>query len=138
MSEIAKNIISLKKQMPDSVRQKWMQARKERQAQMEGRGEAGGSGSFAFANPVPGGNTTGQNRPQNGTQLWYMDENGNLKVAPVKTGITDGQMTEVTGRDLKEGMEVISSVTIQQSTRSFNPFQQQSPGGPGRRMGPGF
>ena len=57
-----------------------------------------------------------------------MDE----KPAPreITTGITDGRLTEITGGTLKEGENVIVSVTGQ------NPGQQRS--GQGQRAGGGL
>ena len=52
-------------------------------------------------------------------------------------GITDGQMTQVTGEDLREGMQVITGVTQGAApAAATNPFQQQQPQrfGPGRGM----
>ncbi|HEX3579980.1 MAG TPA: efflux RND transporter periplasmic adaptor subunit [Thermoanaerobaculia bacterium] len=74
--------------------------------------------------------------------LYYLDANGKLAVARVKTGINDGSTTEITGKTIKEGMQVIAgtvtptSTTAQTSTASASPFQssQQQQGG-GQRGG---
>ncbi|HUQ79712.1 MAG TPA: efflux RND transporter periplasmic adaptor subunit, partial [Gemmatimonadaceae bacterium] len=39
-------------------------------------------------------------------QLWYVAANGKPAVVRVRTGLSDGQNTEVTGQNLKEGMQV--------------------------------
>ena len=67
------------------------------------------------------------------SMLWYLD-GGKLKIMPVQTGITDGQATEISGADLKEGMQVIASVASGKTAASpANPFnQQQQRGGPPR------
>lgn len=69
-----------------------------------------------------------------GSQIWYVDAEGLLQVARVQTGLTDGQYTEVMGRDLEAGTQVIAGVVVVQSETSTNPFQQQQeapgPGGP--------
>ena len=44
--------------------------------------------------------------------LWYLDNAGNLKIVRVKTGISDGQLTEVRSDEIKEGMEVIKSINL--------------------------
>lgn len=84
----------------------------------------------------PGGGFAG-NRDDVVT-LWYLDEDGNLNMTRARTGISDGQNTEVTGRGLTAGMEIIAGVTAGSSTSSSStsssPFQQQQSGG--RR--PGF
>jgi HlyD family secretion protein len=67
--------------------------------------------------------------------LYYLDANGKLAVARVKTGINDGSTTEVTGRNIKEGMKIIAGTvgttqTAAKTTTSASPFQsgQQSGG----------
>ncbi|HVO34499.1 MAG TPA: hypothetical protein VMT21_02970, partial [Gemmatimonadales bacterium] len=59
------------------------------------------------------------------------------KPAPVRvrTGLTDGQETEITGLGVKEGMKIIAAVTNEKAGGASNPFQQQQQqGGPGRRV----
>jgi HlyD family secretion protein len=73
------------------------------------------------------------NGPSSFGTLYYLDANGKLAVTHVKTGITDGTSTEVTGKNVTEGMKVIAgnvSATTQQ-TASATPFQsgQQQQGG---------
>jgi HlyD family secretion protein len=101
------------------------------------------SGNFAgreageFRIREGGGN--GQRRPRDMTMLWYLDENGELAVTRARTGITDGQRTEIRGPEIKEGMQVIIGVTQTQSPAGTNPLQPQTPmGGPNTRRGPGF
>ncbi|MEO8381075.1 MAG: efflux RND transporter periplasmic adaptor subunit [Acidobacteriota bacterium] len=70
--------------------------------------------------------------------LYVLDANGKLQPIRVRTGITDGTTTEITGSALKEGMKVIAGTVQPQSsdtTSSGNPFQstttrQQGGGGP--------
>ena len=86
-------------------------------------------------------------RSRSGTRssasLWYVDKTGKLSVARVRTGLSDGQRTEVRGATLSAGMQVILGVsdgsanaptTGSRSTAS-NPLQPQGgrrgPGGPG-------
>jgi hypothetical protein len=58
----------------------------------------------------------------------------------VRTGLSDGQNTQVTGPDIKDGMQVIigavttsATATPATTTTTTSPFQQQrrGPGGPG-------
>jgi hypothetical protein len=66
--------------------------------------------------------------------LWYVGQNGKLAVARVHTGLTDGQYTEVSGPDLKEGMQIIAAVTggSMAAGGAQNPFSgQQGRGGRG-------
>jgi HlyD family secretion protein len=58
-----------------------------------------------------GGNGNG-GRPRDAALVWYLDASGRIKAARVKTGITDGQMTEIRSDELKEGMEVIKTVAL--------------------------
>ncbi len=90
-----------------------------------GEGLGGGSGG-SFSNGP---------RPANMATLWYLDHEGNLAVARVRTGITDGQSTEIRGRDLTEGMQVIAGISQGSQSSSTNPFQGQQPGGPPRPGG---
>ena len=92
----------------------------------------GGAGSFG------GGDGTSRNR-EDSVSLWYLDENGALNMSRARLGITDGQMTQVTGRGLEAGMQIIAGVTAgtsTASTESTNPFQTQQQSGGFRR--PGF
>ena len=72
--------------------------------------------------------------------LWYLDKTGKLAVARVKTGLTDGQTTEITPRDstaVTAGMQVIvgsnAATTSTTTSTSANPLQPQA----GARRGPG-
>lgn len=56
--------------------------------------------------------------------LYYLDEQGQLKAERVRTGLSDGRQTEVRGRELKEGMKVISGTAVTQAAdEASNPFQ---------------
>jgi HlyD family secretion protein len=71
-------------------------------------------------------------------QLWYVDENGALAVVRVQTGLSDGQLTEITGPVICDGMSVIAGF-LQGETQStgVNPFQPTRSGGrPGPPPGP--
>ena len=93
------------------------------------RGGSAGSG----ARRASKGNTSASDRGQ----LWYLSDGGKLTVAVVRKGITDGQFTEITGPDVKEGMQVIASVAgSAAATASSSPFQSEThgPRGPGPGM----
>ncbi|HUR79725.1 MAG TPA: efflux RND transporter periplasmic adaptor subunit [Thermoanaerobaculia bacterium] len=69
------------------------------------------------------------NGPRTFGTLYYLDAKGQLAVARVRTGVTDGTTTEITGRTVKEGMNVIAGVNTPQSaekTTSASPFQSNS------------
>lgn len=90
-----------------------------------GRGEFGGQGGF--------------NRDDIAT-LYYLDDTGQPASMRVRKGITDGQYTEVLGRDLEEGLQVIAAITARSSSSgaSTNPFQSQRQGGGRGRGGARF
>jgi len=104
-----------------------------------GGGAAGGQGG------APNGTGSGAARPRTSggsrpgaAQLWYVNAAGKPAVMRVRTGLSDGQNTQVMGQDVKEGMQVIvGSATASASTpaaTTTSPFQQQrrpGPGGPG-------
>jgi HlyD family secretion protein len=108
-------------------------------AQGGARGGAGGPGGGAFAGGANGGGFGGAlgrpGRRPNAAMLWYLDEKGQLAVERVRTGITDGTRTQITGRNVKEGQQIIVGVTQVEPPKSNNPFQQQGPPGGMRRPG---
>jgi HlyD family secretion protein len=82
----------------------------------------------------------------NSGTLYYLDANGKLAVTRVKTGINDGTETEITGKDITDGMKVIagtvSTTQTATTTTGASPFgatstqqQQQQRGGGGGRGG---
>jgi hypothetical protein len=53
-----------------------------------------------------------------------VDEDGGVNTTPVRTGITDGQFTEIQGPEIEEKMQIIAAVTSSSgSTEANNPFQ---------------
>jgi HlyD family secretion protein len=94
-------------------------------AQNSAQAAAQGAGA-----PGTAGGRTGR-RPENLGTLWYLDAEGNLKMQRVRTGITDGQKTEVSGRELKDGLQVIVGAT--QTKTSGAGLFQPAPTGPGPR-----
>jgi HlyD family secretion protein len=71
--------------------------------------------------------------------LWAVDSSGKLKAIRVRTGLSDGSKTEVQGRELTAGTQVIVGSTTgapsaQQSAPSSSPLQPQRGG---MRRGPG-
>ncbi len=117
-----------------------MRARREQQAAVrdaqgdtpptgtEGRPRVDGQGGH-----VPGAGHG--ERPSNVTMLWFLDPDGKIDAAPVKTGITDGQSTEITGRRIEPGLEVIAGMSQAAQSSTSNPFQ---PAAGGDRHGPPF
>ena len=65
--------------------------------------------------------------------LWSVDSTGALHATRVHTGLTDGQRTEVEGKGLAAGMQVVTSVNAPTTTATgaaSSPFQAQGRGGP--------
>lgn len=60
--------------------------------------------------------------------LYTLDASGKLVPLRVRTGITDGKVTEVRGRELKEGTRIVAGIEQAQSaeTQPASPFQQNN------------
>ncbi|MFH0926311.1 MAG: efflux RND transporter periplasmic adaptor subunit [bacterium] len=71
------------------------------------------------------GRPNGQKREKNLNNLWIV-ENGTLKKIKVKTGLSDGTYTQITGREVQEGLEAVVGVKEkgedETSQRIKNPF----------------
>jgi hypothetical protein len=96
----------------------------------------------------PGGNAAPRrtrptgNQPGSFAQLWTVDASGVLTPHRVKLGISDGQKTAVTSRDLQQGTSIVIGATQPGATTASatgptaNPLQPQAanrgrgPGGP--------
>ena len=71
---------------------------------MEMRAE--GEPSFAVSRQI---GTAGFQKPRDMGQVWYLDSDGRMQMAFLRTGMTDGVNTEVVrSRNLSEGMQIIS------------------------------
>jgi HlyD family secretion protein len=87
-----------------------------------------------------GAGRTGRGASSSGT-LYMLDADGKLKAIRVRTGISDSAFTEVRGKEITEGMKVITGMTQPQtagatSTAPASPFQpQRQTGGGGPRGG---
>jgi HlyD family secretion protein len=90
------------------------------------QGAGGPSAMGAGGFPGFNRNGNGNGRPKDIALVWYLDGSGQLKAARVRTGITDGQQTEVRSDELKEGMEVIKTVNLTP--------EEQAGGGPRFRI----
>jgi HlyD family secretion protein len=94
-----------------------------------------GGGPQAGAPAGARGNRGGGRMPADVARLFYLDEAGQLKVARVRTGITDGSMTEIRGEGIEPGTKIIAG-TAQPATTSTsnNPFNNRgsAPAGPRR------
>jgi len=80
-------------------------------------GGAGGSPQ----NRMPSGPAAAngmRKRPKDQGLLWILDAAGTPKAVRVRTGISDGQMTEIRSDEIREGMEVIKSITLSAKEQS--------------------
>ena len=74
-----------------------------------GQGGRGGQQGQAAGGPATRPSTReseGGPRPTRGT-LWVKDPSGLLRPVQVRVGMSDGAMTEVQGKDVSEGMEIV-------------------------------
>jgi len=97
----------------------------------------GATGAPALAVGQASGTAGGAARRANVVTLWYVDASGKPQSVRAHTGLTDGQLTEVTGPALREGMQVIaglnSGATAATPAAAVNPFQGQQGQGQGQR-----
>ena len=126
-AEFTKNREKELANLPDSVKKRMQQF-------AGGQGTmGGGSGSGQFMG-MGGGNNSGR---RNASRVWYYDDNNKLQMSMVFAGLTDGKSTEIVrGRNLKEGMKVISGVIENDAASTAttnNPFNPQQGGSPMRR-----
>ncbi len=110
-----------------------------------GGAQGGFQGGPPSGGPPNGGPSSGAMRPRgtgNGmATIWVSDSTGKLTPHRVRTGLTDGQKTQIMGRDVVAGMKIViglNSTTATATTgAAANPFQQQQQRGPGGPRGPG-
>jgi HlyD family secretion protein len=70
-------------------------------------------------------------------RLWYYDHNGKLQMSGVVLGITDGKNTEIVkGRNVSEGMNVISGILDNSTTASTTKQNSLIPSSPMQQGGP--
>ncbi|MBO6576688.1 MAG: efflux RND transporter periplasmic adaptor subunit [Rhodothermales bacterium] len=127
-------------EMMTEFRERMMAAREAQGAPSDSTrrgGAAGQGGGQAAGAAARGGFGGGGFGAANRGMLWYLDEQGQLSAAFVRTGLSDGTMTEVQGRNIEAGMEIIAGVTITEGGSTANPFQQNNQSG-GRFRGGGF
>ncbi|MDP3583415.1 MAG: hypothetical protein Q8S39_15865, partial [Ignavibacteria bacterium] len=94
MTEMQKNMEEMMKNIPDSLRNQ--------RPQVPPQG---------YGNPMPDKNKM--------KRIFFLDDNGKLKMGPVMIGLTDGKNTEIIGsRELKEGMKIITGIQEVESESS--------------------
>jgi spore germination protein GerM len=79
-----------------------------------------------------------QKKNGNAVQLWYLDKDNKLKFVFVRTGLTDGQKTEILDNNrIEEGFKIISGnnvSTTQKNTQGNNNNRGPNFGGGGPRL----
>lgn len=109
-------------EMVQTLIKQFAAARNNRPGAAAGRPMPGTGGGFRGSAAGRGGNG---NRPKDVAFLWVLDASGHPKPIRVKTGISDGQLTAIVSGEVKEGMDVIKSITLTAA-------EQQAAGGPPR------
>ncbi len=108
-------------ELPDSLRQ----AMQERMARRGGGdGHPDGGGGFGGGPPGGTGGMGGEPSDDTSATLWYVDGEGRLSATRIVKGVTDGRMTEIVrGRDVEEGMKIITGVNeLEEDNGSSNPL----------------
>jgi HlyD family secretion protein len=127
---------------PELSEKEQQELREQMQARRQGAG-AGDQGSGGREQNKPGSSSpdsqTTDPRPQTtakGQMVWVLVGDGKLEPRFVRTGLTNGRVTEITAGTLKEGETVVIG---KNDTNAKSPQQQTSPFGPqgGRGMGGG-
>lgn len=90
-------------------------------------------------NRAPGAGREGGREATQGNRgtLYTLDAAGRLQVIRVQTGLTDGAFTEVRGRNLVEGMEVITGLATTAASAQRPATNPLSPQQGNQRRGPG-
>ena len=84
------------------------------------------------------GQPSGRRRSTSMATVYTVDEHGTFTAIRVRTGLTDGTTTEVRGRDLKEGMQLVAGTAQPQAANkdaNASPFQQNNQQQRGPRPG---
>jgi HlyD family secretion protein len=103
-------------------RAQWQQQRAAQGAQQGG--QQGGQGAGARA-AGQSGTHSATGRPAAAT-IWTVDAQGKAHPVRVMTGMTDGQRTEIKGKSLTEGMQVITNIGDAATTTAAAPAQAAS------------
>ena len=107
--------------------------RAQREAQRAQSGETTGAGDGGERQGgFPGAAGGSGGLPADRGMLWVAGDGGQLELIMVRTGISDGTSTEIKGRDLAAGTQVIAGVASSAAQAAGSPFQQSGE----RRQGP--
>jgi len=136
-AEIKKNMEEEMANLPDSIKKRYQALSNQPTQRMTG----GNGAAFGFGGPGGGSGNNTATRRRSANRIYYIDDKGKLLMSPVMIGLTDSKNTEIVrGRNIKEGMKIISGVTdnstAASSSRTTNPLMPTQQGG-GFRPGPG-
>jgi HlyD family secretion protein len=93
--------------------------------------------SLGHPRPAPGLGNSVQESDSDRKALWYLDSDGNLKMEPVRAGISDGTNTQIIGaRTLAAGRTVISGSESASSKSTTTKSSLKMQGGPPGGMPP--
>jgi HlyD family secretion protein len=123
MDEFRENIQKQFDSLPDSIKN-------QRRQQFGNMSQSGREASERMGQL--NGMKMGGSSQRNSGRLWYIDENRKLNITRVRTGATDGKVTEISGRNIEEGKKVITGLSkkeqqTQQSNRIPSSTFRRSP-----------
>ncbi|MEK6325226.1 MAG: efflux RND transporter periplasmic adaptor subunit [Acidobacteriota bacterium] len=99
------------------------------------QGREGGQGAQSFGGAVGGG------QRRQWQTIWVLTADKSIEPRLVRTGLTNGRVTEIVAGDLQEGDTVIigqnEAGNANRQQPAATPFGQRPPGGPGGGRGPG-
>jgi HlyD family secretion protein len=139
-------IDAYEKNLPDSVkkmREMWSKRMQGGQSGQGGQGSMGSMGGFGGAGGQ-GGSERGMMRQGSSSQrrsggIIWVKSGDSIRPHRVRTGVTDGLNTEIRGRNIKEGDEVVLGMVSKEAkttqTQQQNPFAPQMPRGSSGRGG---
>jgi HlyD family secretion protein len=108
-----------------------------RQGRQRGEGQGGQQAGQQGSGQQGAGQQGGeQGQRRQGSVVWVLAGQNNVEPRFVRTGLTNGRVTEILGGDLQENDVVIIGQNEQGGNRQQqqqNPFQPRGPGGPGGR-----
>ncbi len=133
LEQIRKTREKMAASMPDSMRGR-MRMGEGGAPGMTGGGFSGRGGSGENGGPgtMGGGFSREGGMPKNMGRLYFLDEKGNLAMAMIQTGATDGKSTEIVrGRRVSAGMKVISGLAQVEQTKTKTQTTRTPSMGPG-------
>ncbi|HHJ10065.1 MAG TPA: efflux RND transporter periplasmic adaptor subunit [Bacteroidetes bacterium] len=91
----------------------------------EMRKKGGQSGAFMNGGGATAGGKQASRKVPIGN-IWVL-ENNTLRPVRVRTGLSDGRYTEISGREVKEGMEVVTGYSMSSDKKQSSSEMQRSP-----------